>query len=104
LHKNIGTRKELSLMEKKIKAGSRVTTVLCSRVVPQGKEYQRSIPRDQMNPQIIEKILWGKLQEIFSTVLKILLEDMDQQIAEEWNKKTISAARLAKAPDRQPLW
>jgi len=57
-----------------------------------------------MNPQIIEKILWGKLQEIFSTVLKILLEDMDQQIAEERNKKTISAARLAKAPDRQPLW
>jgi len=91
-------------MEKKIKAGSRVTTVLCSRVVPQGKEYQRSIPRDQRNPQIIEKILWGKLQEIFSTVLKILLEVMDQQIAEERNKKTISAARLAKAPDRQPLW
>jgi len=27
-------------MEKKIKAGSRVTTVLCSRVVPHGKNIK----------------------------------------------------------------
>nr|MBO2481110.1 hypothetical protein [Bacillaceae bacterium] len=39
------------------------------------------------NLKQIEQILWNKLQEIFSKALKSLLEDMDQQIAEERDKK-----------------
>jgi len=39
------------------------------------------------NSKQIEQILWSKLQEIFSKALKSLLEDMDQQIAEERDKK-----------------
>ncbi len=39
------------------------------------------------NLKQIEQILWSKLQKIFSKALKSLLEDMDQQIAEERDKK-----------------
>ncbi|RKO63456.1 UPF0236 family protein [Caldibacillus debilis] len=39
------------------------------------------------NLKQIEQILWSKLQEIFSKALKSLLEDMDQQIVEERDKK-----------------
>ncbi|OUM93061.1 MAG: hypothetical protein C6P37_01040 [Caldibacillus debilis] len=39
------------------------------------------------NLKQIEQILWNKLQEIFSKALKSLLENMDQQIGEERDKK-----------------
>ncbi|WML29228.1 ISLre2 family transposase [Neobacillus sp. OS1-32] len=39
------------------------------------------------NLKQIEQLVWRQLQETFSGVMKTLLEDMDQQIAEERNKK-----------------
>src|SRR5579875_57977 len=39
------------------------------------------------NLKQIEQLVWRKLQETFSEVMKTLLEDMDKQIAEERNKK-----------------
>ncbi|MED1440091.1 hypothetical protein P4U23_16315 [Aeribacillus composti] len=39
------------------------------------------------NLKQIEQMVWRQLQETFSTVTKKLSEDMDQQIAEEHDKK-----------------
>ena len=39
------------------------------------------------NLKQIEQLVWRQLQETFSRVMKTLLEDMDQQIAEERDKK-----------------
>nr|WP_026500044.1 UPF0236 family protein [Caldibacillus debilis] len=52
------------------------------------------------NLKQIEQILWNKLQEIFSKALKSLLEDMDQQIAEERDKKRfrLSISESSRSP------
>ncbi|WP_188805267.1 UPF0236 family transposase-like protein, partial [Sporolactobacillus putidus] len=40
-----------------------------------------------LNLKQIEQLVWRKLQETFGLVMKHLLEEMDQQIAEERDKK-----------------
>lgn len=42
---------------------------------------------DYLNLKQIEQLVWRKLQDTFSTVMKKMLEDIDQQIAEERDKK-----------------
>ena len=39
------------------------------------------------NLKEIEQMVWRQLQDTFSSVMKNILEDMDQQIAEERDKK-----------------
>jgi hypothetical protein len=78
-------RKKADIMKKRVLLGRMIVDQnnhYRERSIPHGKEYHK-ISKFKRNEQMV----WRQLQDTFSSVMKNILEDMDQQIAEERDKK-----------------